>query len=225
MALCDVAVTVTIVGGTVTTDADTVTVIAGCVTVDGGGGAAEIVVPGVMMASVVTLVVFPRVPVMVTAAAVTEVPSATRFHLRKPATVIKGTCSGESKGGREGGERERESGGGTLPFVIGISILPVLVAFARTEYSVMVLVKVLVVDTFSKLEDTIRVVVRNEVVETASVMVAIGKDSVPAGAENVEIVSPGGIVGVPSTTVTKGSWAPEISNGPICAMTACELFT
>jgi hypothetical protein len=214
-----VAVTVTMVGGIVTTDVDAVTVVAGGVTVDVcGGGAAEIVVPGDMMASVVTLVVSWRVPIIVAAPFVTEVPSATRFHLRKPAIVIKGTCSGGFKG-------EGEGGGGSLPLAIGISILPVLVAFVRMEYSVIVVVKVLVVDTFSKTEDTTRVVVTNEVVETASVRVAIGEDSVPAGAENIETVSPAGIVVVPLTTVAKGFGPPEIVNGPICAIMACRLFT
>ena len=104
------------------TEAETVTVLGGRVTVSVlcGRVVREMVVAGEITLMLV-LEVSPRVPVIVTAPAETEVPSATRFHGRKEAIVtsFKGVW----------GEGVREE---NVPFE-GIRIVPVEVTLTREE--------------------------------------------------------------------------------------------
>jgi hypothetical protein len=210
-------VTVMIVGGRVTTlvDAEVVIVMGGRVTVR-VVGIWEIVVAGELMGAVVGVVVEevrPRVPEMVTAPRVTEVPSATRFHFLKEAIggpnstvwTTRANSPPETRGktGNCGGGEGEE--GTTVP---GTSTEPTIVTFAKLEYKVVAVVKTRTVVVLSTALDTTTVVVGTEVVTRALVMVATGKKPDPAGPEKTEILSPAGAEAVPLTVWTLNGLLP-----------------
>jgi hypothetical protein len=215
---------VTVTGGGVVVEGGLTTV-----TVGGGRvvvGGAEIVVPGWVTDAfevVVGVWLKTRVPVMVTAAAEIETTSATRFHFLKEITGGRTkTVSGENSNGVIWGGADRV--GENVPDSVSVTtgatgtrILPVLVRLTKREYSVVVVVKTLSVETLMTAEDTTIAVVGNEVVRRALVIVVTGNEPVRPEAANTEMDWPGGTVKpVPDwTEVKKGLGPDRMLMGPI----------
>jgi hypothetical protein len=174
-------------------------------------------------------VVVRRVPIIVTAPAEIEDPSATRFHFLKEAMGIRGVYEVIIKGTSSGLAKGEISTGGLLPFSnggeMGIRMVPVLVTLMRLVYSVEVVVNIAAVEVVIIADDTTRAVVWRVVVTTALVIVETGNDPLCAGAVNTDRVSPGGIVVIPPIVVANGFGPERMLIGPDCARIADGLLT